>query len=184
MRNPYEQRTYDVKCSVCGKKFKAKRTNAAYCSDLCRNKERRQRQKAKSKDPANALYLTGKTAGCKGCYCWGGNCCDYIGVYDHCRSAPIGPNGGCDLYRPTWEQGVTEAAKRCWSVDKAEKLWPEGVNYNALPRPEMERLTRELAKKLKCTPNSVKAWLNHKEVQRSDGNAVGADQATECGRKV
>lgn len=143
----------EKRCVVCRKAFQTSGNARArlYCSEACRQKAVDWRKMARGQMP-DPLNLQNNVSGCRGCFCWSRNSCDYIGVYGHCRSAAIQPNGGCALYSVKERADATEKNQRVWSTARAKKLLASGLT------PE------ETAKKLKCSPNSVKAWLHHGEV--------------------
>lgn len=152
------KQTVELVCVICGKAFLG-RNPQKYCSKTCSNRAAQLREKRRNGGSTVTKTDAGYAAGCKRCaYRSDLGYCDYIGHHEQCRPCVPYKGGGCDLYTPKLPQWP---APRPWDERRARRLWLDGEDYHSMPRERMEELTRELAKKLGCAPNSVKAWLNH-----------------------
>lgn len=153
-------KTKQLVCPVCKTEFEGK-PNQIYCCKKCNTRAKTIRNRRNGNGSTVSKWDPRLTAGCKGCvYRANIGVCDYIGYHGQCRPCVPYEGGGCDVYTTKQAEPV-----RTWDEQKARELWarvsrPERVSYNALPRERMEELTRKVAKKLGCAPNSIKAWLN------------------------
>lgn len=146
----------ELVCVMCGRKYEGW-PNQKYCSSACRSKAHRIKDRARNGGSTVSKADISYSAGCKGCWYRGDvGTCDYLDRAGQCRPCVPYKGGGCDAHTPKQAEPV-----RTWDEQKARELWAEtGERYNELPRKRMDELTRAVAEKLGCAPNSIKAWLH------------------------